>query len=49
MDITYLMWENCSIVLKYEHVRVPPEAEAFLADKVVIEAVFVHILSQHYN
>ena len=27
----------------------PPEAEAFLADKVVIKAFMVHILSQHFN
>ena len=41
-------------MLKYKHVRgsgerSPPEAEAFLADKVVIEAFLVHILSQHFN
>ena len=50
----YLMWGNCSIVLKYKHVRGsgglrPPEAEAFMADKVVIKAVLVHILRQHFN
>ena len=41
-------------MLKYKHVRGyggrnPPKAEAFLADKVVIKAFLVHILSQHFN
>ena len=41
-------------MLKYKHVRGsgdfrPPEAEAFLADKVVIKAFLVHILSQHFD